>query len=164
MSKMSDYWAKEIREATEDENAREILRRRVNSILNLKKRNKVSPAKSGANCENAFSHNNATLYSSVETYKSGPRKGWPKNSFSIAQIEMLLNPPAPVVESAPSTEVVTTAPTVAAPSGDLTPFQQAVNADPAKYGVGFGKRKGRLAPLTREQYQARQALYAELNG
>lgn len=47
-----------------------------------------------------------------------------------------------------------------------TPFQKAVNADPATYGEGFGpKRKDRgLAPLTKDQREARKVLYAELNG
>jgi hypothetical protein len=46
----------------------------------------------------------------------------------------------------------------------LTRFQKMVNADPAKYGEGFGaKRRQRgLAPLTTEQREARKVLYATL--
>jgi hypothetical protein len=61
---------------------------------------------------------------------------------------------------APTVATVTTVTEV-----ELTPFQKAVNADPATYGVGFGgKRKARGLPsLTADQRTARKALYASLN-
>lgn len=71
-----------------------------------------------------------------------------------------VTPKATTAKAAPKTATKAKATEV-----ELTPFQLAVNADPEKFGVGFGsRRKARGLPsLTQDQREARKALFASLD-